>query len=91
MACERSKNRGLGRAIRLRALRMRWPRLMRDDTAALYLDEKSVKSFRRGIGTLYPKPVKVPGKGERWLKEALDRAIDQLTGKCRVTDIADQL
>jgi hypothetical protein len=64
---------------------------MRDVTAALYLDEKSVRSFRRGIGTLYPKPVKVPGKGERWLKEALDAAIDHLTGKRRVADIADQL
>lgn len=68
-----------------------WPRLMRAKRAAAYVDERSVEAFRRGIPKLYPAPIKVPGKGERWLKEALDTAIDRLTGKTRVTDIADQL
>ena len=40
--------------------------------AAADVDEKSVDAFCRAVGTLYPRPIKVPGKGERWLKEALD-------------------
>jgi hypothetical protein len=91
MACERLKSQGLGRAVRLRALRQRWPRLMRAETAAAYFDEKSVASFRRGVGVIYPAPINVPRKGKRWLKDAMDAAIDQLTGKRRVTDLADQL
>jgi hypothetical protein len=31
-----------------------WPRLMRAKTAARYLDERSVESFRRTVGTIYP-------------------------------------
>ena len=58
-----------------------WPRLMRAEHAAAYVGEKSVDTFRRAIGTLYPPPIKVPGKGERWLKEKLDQAIDKLSGK----------
>ena len=72
-----------------------WPRLMRAERAAAYLDEKSVEAFRRAVGTLgtlYPPPIKVPGKGERWLKEALDHAIDKLRNRSQaVRDIADQL
>ena len=59
-----------------------WPRLMCVQSAAAYVDEKSVDTFRRAVGTgLYPRPIKVPGKGERWLKETLDQAIDKLRGK----------
>jgi hypothetical protein len=54
---------------------------MRAEYAAAYVDEKSVDTFRRAVGTLYPRPIKVPGKGERWLKEALDQAIDKLSGQ----------
>ena len=68
-----------------------WPRLMRADKAAAYVDERSVETFRRAVGTLYPTPIKVSGKGDRWLKEALDVAIDRLSGKTRIADIADQL
>jgi hypothetical protein len=69
-----------------------WPRLMRAKTAAAYLDEKSEESFRRAVGTLYPRPIKVAGKGERWRKEALDQAIDKLTNRSpRVRDVADLL
>lgn len=68
----------------------RWPRLMTARTAAAYCDERSPYSFRRAVGRLWPHPVKVPGKGARWLKEDLDLAIDQLTlGK--VQDAADLL
>jgi hypothetical protein len=69
-----------------------WPRLMRAATAARYLDEKSVEAFRRGVGTLYPAPVKVPGKGERWLKDKLDEAIDRLSGSVgHLKDASDVL
>jgi hypothetical protein len=65
---------------------------MRAKTAAAYLDEKSEGAFRRAVGTLYPHPIKVAGKGERWLKELLDQAIDKLTAKSpRVRDVADLL
>ena len=58
-----------------------WPRLMRAATAAAYCDEKSIQSFRRGVGTLYPYAIRISGKGERWLKEDLDAAIESLTGR----------
>ena len=58
-----------------------WPRLMRAQTAADYVDEKSVETFRRGVGNIYPSPIKVSGKGYRWLREDLDRAIDGLRGR----------
>jgi hypothetical protein len=54
-----------------------WPRLMRAETAAAYLDEKSVEAFRRGVGTIYPRPIKVTGKGDRWLRDDLDAAIEK--------------
>ena len=58
-----------------------WPRLMRAATAAAYVDEKSVESFLSAVGILYPHPIKVPGKGDRWLREDLDAAIEKLTGQ----------
>jgi len=64
---------------------------MRAEVAAGYVDEKSVEAFRRAVGTLYPAPIKIRGKGDRWLKDSLDQAIDRLAGKVGVTDIADQL
>ena len=57
----------------------RWPRLMTARTAAAYCDERSPYSFRRAVGTLWPHPINIPGKGARWLKEDLDSAIDRLT------------
>jgi len=36
-------------------------------------------------------PVKVPGKGDRWVRESMDAAVDHMTGKDRISDIADQL
>ena len=69
-----------------------WPRLMRAETAAAYVDEKSVETFRRGVGKLYPSPIKVAGKGYRWLREDLDQAIDRLRGRTvSVRDAAEVL
>lgn len=69
-----------------------WPRLMRAETAAAYCDEKSVEAFLKSIGKLYPEPIKVAGKGDRWLRETLDQALDRL-GRTEETirDIADVL
>jgi hypothetical protein len=67
-----------------------WPRLMTAATAAAYCDEASVDVFRRGIGKMWPRPKKIAGKGERWLREDLDEAIDRLTSS-RVRDAADVL
>ena len=69
-----------------------WPRLMRARTAAAYVDERSVASFRRSVGTVWPRPLKLAGKGERWLKEDLDAAIDKITNRpSTVLDAADVL
>jgi hypothetical protein len=65
---------------------------MRARTAAAYVDEQSVGSFRRSVGTIWPRPLKVAGKGERWLKEDLDEAIDRITNRpSAVRDAADVL
>lgn len=69
-----------------------WPRLMRASTAAAYVDERSVGAFRRSVGKLWPKPLKFAGKGERWLKDDLDRAIEKTTRwPADVQDAADVL
>ena len=83
-----SNTRGRGKANLIRA----WPRLMRASTAAAYVDERSVGAFRRSVGKLWPKPLKLAGKGERWLKEDLDAAIERSTGRAvYVRDAADVL
>ena len=64
-----------------------WPRLMRISTAAAYVDERSVDAFRRSLGTLWPKPLKLAGKGQRWLKEDLDEAIEKASH--RPLDVKD--
>jgi len=64
-----------------------WPRLMRAETAARYVDEKSVESFRRRVGSVYPRPVNVSGRGDVWLKDQLDAAIAKLKGE--TADAAD--
>lgn len=50
------------------------------DLAAGYCGEKTVEAFRYSVGSLYPQPKNIPGKGKRWLKEDLDRAISSLHG-----------
>jgi hypothetical protein len=67
-----------------------WPRLMTAATAAAYCDEASVDAFRRSIGKIWPRPRKIMGKGERWLREDLDQSIDVLTMR-GVKDAADVL
>jgi len=59
-----------------------WPRQMRAETAARYVDEVSTSSFLRSVGTLYPEGRQIPTKGRRWLREDLDEALDRLHGRC---------
>jgi len=54
---------------------------MRAETAAAYVDEKSVESFRRRIGSVYPHPVNISGRGDVWLKDQLDATIANLQGE----------
>jgi hypothetical protein len=65
---------------------------MRAERAAAYVDEKSTRAFRRKVGTIYSLPIKVPGPGDVWLKEDLDRDIARLSGRIdAVEDAADVL
>lgn len=53
-----------------------WPAQMRKETAAAYVDAVSVRAFDRAVKAgIYPKPYKLSGEGERWLRSELDKAI----------------
>ena len=64
--------------------------MMTAATAAAYCDEASVDAFRRAVGKIWPLPKKILGKGERWLREDLDQAIDRVVGP-GMRDAADVL
>jgi hypothetical protein len=64
--------------------------MMQAATAAAYCGECSVDSFRRSVGKLWPLPKHIPGKGERWLRDDLDQAIERLMGGAGM-DAADVL
>ncbi len=67
-----------------------WPRMMKRPTAAAYCD-LSVAAFEREIATgRLPAPVVLGGR-EHWCKNALDRALDQLTGVEQVPDYRKKL
>lgn len=69
-----------------------WPRIMRAQTAAAYVDERSVAAFLRGVGKIWPKAITVAGKGKRWLREDLDTAIERLSKRTPlIQDAADLL
>lgn len=63
-----------------------WPAAMRRRTAALYLDMSEAGFEREVSAGRLPLPFKLDGK-ERWLKAAIDEAMDALTG--RVSDAHD--
>lgn len=67
-----------------------WPRMLKRDKAAAYCD-LSVAAFEREIvaGRL-PAGVMLGGR-EHWCKNALDRALDQLTGAQNVPDYRRKL
>lgn len=51
-----------------------WPRWMRAETAAAYVDELSAEAFRRKVGSVYPEPSYGKGRGARWDRIEIDRA-----------------
>lgn len=55
-----------------------WPEQMRAETAAAFCDERSVDSFLRSVGTLYPRPKPIRGKGLRWLRADLEQAVRRI-------------
>lgn len=68
------------------------PALMRAEQAAAFLGEKSVRAFRRRVGKIYSSPIKVPGRGEVWAREDLDRDVARLRGHVEaIRDAADVL
>lgn len=69
-----------------------WPEQMRVETAAAFCDEPSVDAFRRSVGKLYPRPYRVPGKGDRWSRMELEAALKFLRGEAiPVEDAANVL
>ena len=65
---------------------------MRAETAAAYVDERSVESFLHAVGIIYAEPITVPGKGKRWLIDALDESIERLSCSVKtIRDIGDAL
>lgn len=69
-----------------------WPELMQAKTAARYVDEPSVRAFRRRVGKVYPRPRKIRGRGTVWLKSEMDQAIANLSGiAATIRDAADVL
>lgn len=58
-----------------------WPKLMRAETAAAYVDEISVEAFLRRAGKVYPAGRRVSGRGQVWVREDLDTAIGALAGR----------
>ena len=69
-----------------------WPALMCAKTAARYLDERSVRTFRSRVGKVYPLPICISGRGEVWRKADLDACIARLRGSgAMILDAADVL
>jgi hypothetical protein len=69
-----------------------WPEQMRAETAAAFCDEVSVEAFRHSVGSLYPRPYSVPGKGDRWSRGELEATLRRLRGgSAAIKDAADVL
>jgi hypothetical protein len=70
-----------------------WPALMGAKKAASYVDEPSIRAFRRRSGKVYPRPIRIPGrKGGVWRKKDLDACIAALRGSAAtILDAADVL
>lgn len=57
----------------------RWPRFMKRKTAAEYCDLSEIAFEREITAGRLPCPVML-GNREHWCRNALDKALDQLTG-----------
>lgn len=67
-----------------------WPYQLDAAGAAGFVGEKSVEAFRRKLGTVYPRPTRIAGLGDRWLRKDLETALDGLHGRAPV-DAGDLL
>jgi hypothetical protein len=68
-----------------------WPRWMRAETAAAYVDEPSARAFRRKVGAVYPPPCHGRGKGAKWDRLEIDKACGRETPTTIVVDAANLL
>ena len=67
-----------------------WPELMGAATAARYFGEPSTRAFRRR--KVYPRPIRIPGRGDVWRKKDLDAWAAALRGQSAAcNDLADVL
>lgn len=57
-----------------------WPELMPARYAAQYVGERSAQAYRRRVGTVYPRPIRIAGRGQVWRKKDLDQVIANLGG-----------
>ena len=53
-----------------------WPRFLSEAEAAAYV-RLSLKTFRDGVGTLWPKAIRI-GRRKLYDRHAIDRAVDDL-------------
>jgi predicted DNA-binding transcriptional regulator AlpA len=57
-----------------------WPQMMRRTTAAAYLDMSEAAFVREIAAGRLPSGVMIGGR-EHWRKDAIDRALDHVTGE----------
>jgi len=67
-----------------------WPRAMKRKTAAAYCDLSEAAFEREIVAGRLPAGVMLGGR-EHWCKNALDKALDQLTGAQDVPDYRKRL
>lgn len=58
---------------------MNWPAAMKRKTAAAYLDMSEAAFLREVAAARLPMPFMIGGR-EHWRRDALDKAIDRMTG-----------
>lgn len=63
-----------------------WPRFLSEEEAAAYV-RLSLNTFRNGIGTLWPKAVRI-GRRKLYDRMAMDRAVDALSRTAPPTERA---
>jgi hypothetical protein len=68
-----------------------WPRWMRAETAAAYVDEPNARAFRRKVGAVYPPPTVGKGKGAKWDRLEIDKACRRKMPTTTVVDAASVL
>ena len=68
-----------------------WPELMDATTASKFVGEKSRRTFLRRVGKVYPRPHRIPGRGDVWPKADLEAYVAKIRGQAAGADLADVL